>query len=310
MADGKWKLKRLSLRDSVAALFCTAILLAAILPISSANAEDEKTILWLYPDFPPIYIQEGPDAGTGLGDQVLDYFMEHLPQYHHVEGISNFKRIIKTLASGKNACGITLLKNDERAKVVEFTERFMLAPQNEIITLKSHLKSIQPLMDEDGTVSLAELLEKTPLSLGYSLGRSYSALIDQVVREKASKKNSHMTSGANILEGLMKMLQYKRIDYTIGYGYEARYLAGKSGFKDDVVAIPIRENPGYVDVHAGCPKTPWGRKVVARLNEIIKTAKYDPRIVRVYEKWLDPDSFNRYLKAVTRLFEKHPAGAS
>ena len=99
----------------------------------------------------------------------------------------------------------------------------------------------------------------------------------------------------------MRMLKHDRVDYTIGYGYEARYLGRQLGFEGDVIAIPVREHSGYIPVYAGCPKTNWGRKVIADVNAIIRTSRKDPDLYGVYREWLDPQAWERYRKALPGL---------
>lgn len=273
---------------------------------SYAESSLENKILWMHPDFPPIYILDVPYAGEGVGDKVLAFFEQRLPQYQHYKLTANFKRIISTISSGEQACGITLLKNQERAKTVLFSQVLLLAPQNEVIVLKNRMAEFLPLMDEAGTVSLRDLLTKSHLIMGYSVGRSYSSNVDEVVNSLANEVNSYATYGRGIFTGLINMLKRKRIDYTIGYGYEARYLAGQLNFDEEVVAIPVREHLDYIPVYAGCPKTPWGEKVIDDLNTIIISSRNDPDLYAVYKPWLDPQSWARYRDAWAHFVETLP----
>lgn len=263
------------------------------------NAAEKDVIEWYHPDFPPIYIQEGPHAGMGVGDLVMTYFQKRMPAYEHRTRTANFKRIILTIASGEKACAITLLKNAEREKVVAFSKPFMLAPQNEIITTKTTLPAFKPYLDEEGAVSLAEILERSGLVLGFSNGRSYSSSIDKIMSLKANDDNSYKMSNMDIFVSLMRMLKMGRVDYTIGYGYEGRYIAEQIDFADDVIAIPIRETPSFIKVYAGCPKNAWGTKVISELNALFKEALHDKEVYGVYRRWLDPKSWDRYLKALS-----------
>lgn len=274
------------------------LIIDATLPLF---ADDQLTIRWLHPDFPPVYILEGERAGEGVGDRVLSYFERRLPGYRHQRGVANFKRIIATLAAGKHACGITLLKNEARARVVAYSEPFMIAPQTEIVTTRRHLPTLEPLLDEEGGLSLGELLTAVDLTLGYSLGRSYAGAADRIIATHADASNSLATSGSDIFEGLMRMLKHRRIDYTIGYGYEARYIARRLGFESELVVIPLREQPGFARVYAGCPKDAWGRRVIAEVNTVARQARRDPEVYGAYRDWLDADGWRRYEQALAEL---------
>jgi uncharacterized protein (TIGR02285 family) len=272
---------------------------------SPSAAQVKDTILWLNPDFPPVYIIDGPQIGQGVGDKVQTYFQKLLPQYQHENRLSNFKRIIATLAAGKKACAITLLKNKEREKVVLYSHAFMIAPPNEIITVKRLLPDFAPFTDSQGAVSLVEVLNGSSLKLGYSPGRSYFSAIDKIIKTQTSDRNSLSNSGVDIFEGLMNMLKRGRIDYTIGYGYEARYIARSFGFGEEVIAIPVSEHRTYIRVYAGCPKTDWGKKVITELNTLFQSARHEPEVYGVYREWLDPHSWQRYINALPSTLWNH-----
>jgi uncharacterized protein (TIGR02285 family) len=275
------------------------------IPTPSQGGQKE-TILWLHPDFPPVYIVNGPSAGTGLGDKVSEYIFKHLPEYSHKQKVSNFRRIIKTIWAGKKVCSMVLLKNSERAKVVAYSEQILASPQNAIITSKRLLPAFSSLRDANGAVSLKDLLQKSDLMLGYSLGRSYSSEVDKIIRTYGNNKNSMATSGVNIFEGVMKMIKHRRLDYTIGYAYEGEYMARHLGFVEDIISIPLKEHPNLVPVYVGCPKTIWGRKIIAKLNPIILKLRLKPDFYGIYKEWMDLSAWERYKKMIPVHFSSQP----
>ncbi|MEG3619709.1 TIGR02285 family protein [Magnetovibrio sp. PR-2] len=272
-------------------------------PVAFAQDRPEHQIMWMHPDFPPINIMEGPLAGQGVGDRVLTYFQRRLAQYDHKLLVGNFKRIIATVSSGQQACGVALLKNDQRAKTVLFSEPYMLAPHNEIIVMRSRLEEFEPYRDQNGAISLVELLSSSGFVFGYSMGRSYSSDLDDVLKSHLSETNAYGTYGHEIFAGLIQMLDRRRFDYTIGYGYEARYLQKQLGLSDDIVSIPVREHAGYTKVYVGCPKTPWGERVIGDLNAIILKSRHRSELYGVYKPWLDEQSWQRYVDALPTLTE-------
>jgi uncharacterized protein (TIGR02285 family) len=270
----------------------------------AVQAEEKETILWLRPDFPPVYFIDGPNVGTGLGDRTSTYIFHRLSEYRHVQRVSNFKRIIKTLSVGKKACSMTLLKNREREKVIAYSEQMLASPQNAIITLQRNRQAFAPFSGNSEAVSLKSLLLDSNLVLGYSNGRSYSNKVDQIIRAHTNQKNSAVTSGSNIFEGVMKMMQYGRIDYTIGYAYEGQYMAQRLGFEEKVISIPLQEHPDVVPVYIGCPKTDWGRHIIARLNPIIISSRSKPAFYGVYKKWMDPIAWKNYELFIQKHFNE------
>ena len=158
----------------------------------AVQAEEKETILWLRPDFPPVYFIDGPNVGTGLGDRISTYIFHRLPEYRHIQRVSNFKRIIKTLSVGKKACSMTLLKNREREKVIIYSEQMLASPQNAIITLQHNRKAFAPFLTDSESVSLKALLLDSNLILGYSNGRSYSSKVDQIIQTHANHNKSRL----------------------------------------------------------------------------------------------------------------------
>ncbi|MBF0194920.1 MAG: TIGR02285 family protein [Magnetococcales bacterium] len=289
------------------AFIAVLTILAYLLNPGISNSEAKKPILWLHPDFPPIYIVKGPGAGSGLGDKVSKYIFKNLPDYRHTQKVSNFKRIIKTISAGKNVCSMVLLKNSDREKVVAYSEQILASPQNAIITSKRLLPLFSPLSNSHGAISLKELLQQSDLILGYSLGRSYSSEVDKTIRKYANSKNSVVTSGVNIFEGVMKMLKFRRIDYTIGYAYEGEYMARHLGFKEEIISIPLQEHPSLVPVYVGCPKTEWGYTILAKLNPIILSLRLNPDFYGIYKEWMDSSAWVRYENMITEHFKPKTA---
>jgi uncharacterized protein (TIGR02285 family) len=116
--------------------------------------------------------------------------------------------------------------------------------------------------------------------------------------------NSAATSGSNIFEGVMKMMQYGRVDYTIGYAYEGQYMAQQLGFEEKVISVPLQEHPGIVPVYIGCPKTNWGRRIIAKLNPIIIYSRSKPSFYGVYKKWMDPIAWKKYELFIQKHFNE------
>ncbi|MEG3640132.1 TIGR02285 family protein [Magnetococcus sp. PR-3] len=275
-----------------------------LIPVAHGQSNDE--ILWMHPDFPPIFVASGPRMGEGVGDRISRQITAQMPNYRHEKEVANFKRIVETIGTGRQVCAMTLLKNPERAERVSFSKPYMLSPHNSVITFRRLLPKFKPYMDKHGAVSLVALMQQKDLKLGYSLGRSYGKQLDGVVAKHAHTRNSSQTSGSDIFKGLMRMLQYGRVSHTIGYAYEAQYMATKLGFAEPIITLPIQESPDYTKVYVGCPKTPWGATVLKKVNRIIDADRQKPSLYKVYRSWLGPEAWQRYKLATEKFWRAEP----
>ncbi|HEV8631695.1 MAG TPA: ABC transporter substrate-binding protein, partial [Thermoanaerobaculia bacterium] len=77
------------------------------------------------------------------------------------------------------------------------------------------------------------------------------------------------------------------VDYVLGYPYEALYMAKQRGVAAQVVTLPLAEVPDYTLAHVVCPKTDWGRKVIAEINRALLEERPKPEYRQAIERWLD-----------------------
>lgn len=54
------------------------LLLAVFLYVDQVSASTDKKITWYKPEFPPLSIVNGPDAGKGYSDQIENYLTQEM----------------------------------------------------------------------------------------------------------------------------------------------------------------------------------------------------------------------------------------
>lgn len=267
----------------------------------SQHAPDE--IVWYRADFPPVTIPFGTDAERGFFDQVMNFVIKGLADYKHNFHTANFKRIMSEIKNGENVCCPSLYKTEAREEFVSFSLPAMVVLPNGIIINEKNLLKIAPYVNENGQISLSELLLDTDLILGISNGRIYSNGIDEII-EQHSGKNIYTRSGDDVFQGLMSMLYLGRVDYIIGYPTEAGYFSKKQKQYKDYMFFPIAENKipftlGYV----GCPKTEWGQEVIQRIDAVLKEHRHTDEFLGFYESWLDDSTKKLHRSIATEYFE-------
>lgn len=276
---------------AVAVALVTALAIAAPAP---AAAED---MLWLDIEFPPFYIHQGPYEGNGIGDRIIDLLIENLPDLEHQRRTASPARIAKELADGNPACSVAFIRTPEREATMVFSTADLFLPPNGITVRRADLERFgggQP-------VSFAKLLADPTLRLGAAEGRSYGAPIDRLL-DPARGPHVYRRLGEDIYRSLVQMLVRGRLDYVLGYPYEARYVAEELGIADQIVSVPLVENEGYTLAHVVCPRTPWGHKMIARIDRILARERTTDRYRDFVERWLDPAYLPDYREAYARDF--------
>jgi uncharacterized protein (TIGR02285 family) len=102
-----------------------------------------KTITWYKPEFPPLSIVNGPDAGKGYSDRIENYLIQELNDFDHQVLVSPFKRTLRDMKKGLNACSVTLLKTPARSEFIAFTVPARLLLPNDLACAQGRLVEIQ-----------------------------------------------------------------------------------------------------------------------------------------------------------------------
>ena len=136
-----------------------AITLTAICSLAFSQPAFSSKITWYKPEFPPLSIVNGPDAGKGYSDKIEQYLMANLGLYTHEIMVSPFKRTIRDLKQGLKGCSVTLLKTPERDKFIAFSNPARLLLANSLIIRKSDATKYQPFLNADGKVSVEKIIQ-------------------------------------------------------------------------------------------------------------------------------------------------------
>ncbi len=277
--------------------------LVAMLILAAAAAgrvEAQESVTWMEVIFPPGYFQDGPYEGQGYEDVITDILREHLPGYRHERMLGNLARMYHEFKQGKEVCNVALFKTPER-------EAFMLFSIPSTFTLPNRLITTRDKFDRfrrADTVRLADVLAKD-LRLGISRGRSYGRQIDAVLAPRLEEGTVFVHSGKDVFESLLRMLLRDRLDCMLGLPEEVGYVAEKMGVKDEIVTIALAENEGTYDTWLGyvaCSKTDWGRRIIERIDRVLRKQRPTERYRGAYERWLDPKSIENYRRLYDEVF--------
>jgi uncharacterized protein (TIGR02285 family) len=275
------------------------ILLCALLPVI---AEAKERLLWLVRDLPPFTIFEGPEKGQGVIDRMLPMLIEQMPEYDHSIVRVNRARGIQMLQEPSFTCDPTLLWTPERAKYALFSKPTLGVLSSGVVVRKQDQAGVEPFLDAQ-QVDLKQLLAETRLKLGIVAERSYSAQVDDILRQLPDSAFSRHY-GNDATASLLQMQQLGRLQLVLGYWPEVRYLIQQQGGRlDDYLFYPIQGVNPYQFLHVACSDTPLGREAIAHIDQLLPALRRNT-LPQLYAHWLDPQLREGYLQQARQLSEQ------
>lgn len=256
------------------------LLLVLALAATPAAADE---ITWLAMEFPPFYIDDGPDRGNGIADAVVRRLQAHLTAWQHREEVADPAAIMARMKAGDHVCSAAYIRTPERERVLLYSTPDLILPPNGVTIRRSDLERF----GGGAPVSLAKLLENRQLRVAVAVGRSYGPALDALLEHHKTSSHVYWRRGDDIYGSLFDMLMRGSVDYVIGYPYEALYLARRRGVADEIVSLPVSEAPDYTLAHVVCPRTEWGQKVIAAIDAALADERPRPEYRAAIERWLD-----------------------
>lgn len=273
--------------------YLLAILITILIPRTALCAEQE--IHWYHANFPPSIIEKGPLKGKGYGELFEKGLQSELPDYIHTTYTANYTRVLRQLKTS-NGCCIELLKTPERENFIEYSTPVMALMPLGICIIEKRLSEFAPFIDESGAISLAKLLEKSDLKLGISTGRSYSAPLDKIIKQKLNSTKVVTQSQTEIVQRpLTLMLAQRGVDYVLEYPHILTWMKTKHNIQHKLKCIPVKEVAKRLLTYVGCSKNDWGKKAISKINHIIKN-NYLEQYKQGYQKYLSPEEAKAHNK--------------
>lgn len=272
-------------------------LMIVLLMLAPCVAAAEETIVWFHSDFPPISIVYGPDKGRGAADQWEHYLIDQLGEFKHETMVANTARVFEEMKRRGNACNPAYIKTPEREQHFLFSAPIADLLPNGFITLQSRRPELEPFLNEKGELKLGELVAARRFRIGVANGRSFGVNIDRALREGNAPESVVPFAAHDIFSsGLVQVANQHGLDAVIGYAIELHYVVKR--LKRDVsqfLFIPIAEDTTPILSHIACSKSPLGEKVIARINEVIRSGAAELAAM-AYRSWLPPNTQDYYDK--------------
>ncbi|MCJ2036223.1 TIGR02285 family protein [Methylobacterium sp. J-068] len=264
---------------SVAAILVTARPVPAR-AVEAPGAVSGKQVTWAIYDAAPYMITDGPEAGTGIADQVRHILTDRLADYTHNVLVVPFPRVVSSLKQGAEWCFVGGVRTPEREAFAYFSRPTGLFYPLRILvraSQRARFEALRPL-------SLAGLLREHPeLRTSVLRNRVLAPDIDAILRASPVPQ-AHSEFGE-----AFRMLQNDRLDYLIEFSniaaYYARTTARTTGEPADWIGLPMTEEPEPVFSRVMCSRTPWGRAIIDRIDAILPAERATDRYRRIVEAW-------------------------
>lgn len=291
--------KILTVFSVVAVLFLLQNLLS-----SNVYAQSRSTILWATNDAPPFYITSGQQKHEGFGDLIQKLIIDHMPDYEHRYETLPLKRVLTLMENRQPVCFSTWIYKTRPDLVHTSIPYLYYYPHGVVVTKKTYEKLGSPKI-----LSLDELLNRPDIVFGQPLGRGYGEQLDPIVKRYQDEKNIYVRSGEDSTQGIFKMLQLGRIDYTIEYPYTMLYFSRELKMQDQLTFVPLKENRDIGLLGAiACTNTDWGLDVLKGINRAIIEIRNLREHKEILKRWVviegqEDDYWQIYEKQVIRPFE-------
>jgi uncharacterized protein (TIGR02285 family) len=264
-----------------------ASLLLLALALWARGAAAER-VSWIVSDFPPGHVISGERAGTGMIDIEISYFADHLPEFiHETKEISNI-RAWSLLKEKDGICLASALDLPQRRQIAVYSRlpgMAILAP--EVLTRREEEARFAPYRNAAGEIDLGKLATDSSLRAARTIDRPLGAPIEQFT---SNPGQSQLTTLPTSSQAVM-MLDKNHVDYTFGYANEITYYRSIHPDSAEMMAIPIAGQPRVLYTYVVCSDGPIGRRVIARIDELLAQAGTPPPYFEAAGRWYDPADF-------------------
>lgn len=246
------------------------LFIATLFWLQDVKAQDSlqnlpaSTITWQTFDAPPLTITNGIAKGSGIVDGIRNLLITKMPDYQHLVQELPYKRFLIYAKQGRNICTGYLFKSKEREDYMIFSKPAVVFPGVEALMRKETLKNLK----FENSVSLDDLFGKHKLRLETNNVRFYSEKINPIIEKYEQNNQVGRHTGSTTY--IFRLLAAKRADFMIDFPNRVPYWVHELNLNpDDFASIPIKEDTRNILSYVACPKTPWGQKVIARVNEVL-----------------------------------------
>jgi len=273
----------------LSALLCCALSVAIAAITTQAHATERLNWGWF--NAAPYMIAEGPDKGAGIFDQIRSLLKDEMPGYEHKDVQAPFPRIFQEIKNGNPWCFVGGVKNPEREALAYFSVPLAVFLPFKVVVRRDRLAEFSAAAGPGGGISLAELMAREGMRTSYLRGRSFSPQINALLEQQPNRQYHSEFNEA------LQMLLARRLDYLLELPIISTYSARQLGRDGELAALTIREHADPTVNRVMCPRTEWGKQVVAKVNAVLHAQRSTARYRAIVERWSDEESL-RIIRAI------------
>lgn len=263
------------------------LIMGLICAVAASAAEPEREVTWLKNNAPPFYLIDAPDGETGFGDRIQSMLERALPQYRHRTVQMPLSRLEQSWGRYAPLCFATMIHEPPLNHRYQLSAPYVMYLPHGLITTRAFARTLQT--ESDGAVSLSTLLDQQVVSLGHIAGRTYGSALDGILNANRDQLDVVQRVGANETTGALAMLQHRRFDVIIEYGFVLNHMPTEMVNQPPLTFVPISETRGQVILGAvGCSNSPAGHEVLAAINEALPPLMRSEEYLRAVSRWLVP----------------------
>ena len=263
----------------------------------AANGAAAGEIFWLHSHLPPASIESGAARSQGYADKVEAVTRSGLTDFTHSTEWVPPARMNLMMKSGGPYCTSGMSYTEQRAGFMRFTPPIGWIHSYGVILRRTAFGRFAGFLDKEERIDLTRLA-KADLRAGLILGRSYGHTSDRALKMVQTARRA---SEVNSFDTVLRMLQARRIDYTLGYLEELNYFAEQP---NEYVFLPVKDTTALIPISCSCSRAPSADAAFAAILRVHDEYHIASIFQQEYERWLTPEYLPRYRKL---LQEARPA---
>ncbi|MBI2381986.1 MAG: hypothetical protein HYV16_14630 [Gammaproteobacteria bacterium] len=285
-----WRRYGMAMGWLLAAWLLAAPAVAEPAPESAPAPELVPSVRWYAADFPPAFILKGELRGRGYYDRFYaQYILGELAGFEHRQLSASPARILRDLNVVPEACALGLGKTAERERRYRYSAPLLTYLPLGLVLRRAELPGLQAFLDAEGRVRLEPLLEQSSRRIGLAKSRALGSLDVILGRHEAQLVPIASLSASPIV---LRMLALNRgIDAALAYSFELTLLnepgPGGKPLREDLIWLPIAEEPDLQTGHVACARSPRGEAVIAAVDALLARPGVAKAMQAYYEEWLD-----------------------
>lgn len=278
--------RKVTTRDRERALRClcgsVTALLGTLLLGSVTGVHAKDTITWANLHFPPWMILKGESAGQGVWDALLKEVIANLPEYDHEMVDMKNVRYEELARQQAHVCKVYYFKTPEREEVLHYSVPSVVFLANYVVMRNEKAREL----GNPASISLERLLNDTRFTGTFIAGRSYGKEIDPLLQKH--KGMSHLLFRVLDNQNLFEVLGLGRTDYILEFPAVRSFFEHDLDIHPAVANISIEGITPYNVTYVTCVKNEWGKRVIEKVDDILKRYIPTPAHREATLRWYQP----------------------